>query len=187
MQFNTVFFRPFALLRFQWAERRAMLQSFSTWLEATSLSSTIQNAGWIIPLGQIIHILCLSIVLSSVVLLDFRLLGVGSTRVSIAGMAKRFLPWLWIALVLMALSGSVLIIGEPKRDLLNPVFWTKMGLLACAVALTLGVQYSISRNANRWDESRGCPLPARILALTSLGVWLAIAVCGRFIAYFMTS
>jgi len=114
-----------------------MLQSFSAWLETTSLSSIIQNAGWVIPLGQIIHILCLSIVLSSVVLLDFRLLGVGSTRVSIAGMARRFTPWLWSALVMMAVSGSVLIIGEPKRDLLNFVFWTKMALLACAIAITL--------------------------------------------------
>jgi hypothetical protein len=164
-----------------------MLQSFSAWLEATPLSSIVQNVGWIIPLGQIVHILCLSIVLSSVVLLDFRLLGVGSARVSIAGMARRFTPWIWSALVLMALSGSVLIVGEPKRDLLNPVFWTKMGLLVCAIVVTLSFQYSINRNAKYWDASRSSRLPARLLAVVSLGLWLAIAVCGRFIAYFMTS
>jgi hypothetical protein len=164
-----------------------MLQSFSAWLEATPLSSIVQNVGWIIPLGQIVHILCLSIVLSSVVLLDFRLLGVGSTRVSIAGMARRFTPWLWSALVLMALSGTVLIVGEPKRDLVNPVFWTKMGLLVCAIALTVSFQYSINRNAKYWDENRNLKLPARLLAVVSLGLWLAIAVCGRFIAYFMNS
>jgi uncharacterized membrane protein len=114
-------------------------------------------------------------------------LGVGSTRVSIAGMARRFTPWLWSALVLMALSGTVLIVGEPKRDLLNPVFWTKMGLLVCAIALTASFQYSINRNAKYWDENRSLKLPARLLAVVSLGLWLAIAVCGRFIAYFMTS
>jgi hypothetical protein len=61
-----------------------------------------------------------------------------------------------------------------------------MGLLACAIALTLSFQISINRNAKYWDEKRGRQLPARLLALTSLGLWVAIAVCGRFIAYFMT-
>ncbi|HMA49027.1 MAG TPA: hypothetical protein VKP60_04685, partial [Magnetospirillaceae bacterium] len=82
-----------------------MLISFCKWLSATPLSQTIQNVEWIIPVVQTVHILCLAIVLSSVALMNARLLGIGSLRVSIAGMAQRFLPWVWWSVLLMAGTG----------------------------------------------------------------------------------
>src|ERR1700726_3031820 len=94
-----------------------MLASFSGWLEKTPLSATIQDAGWVIPFCQTAHILCLAVVLSSVVFLDVRLLGIGPRRVTVLALAKRFLPPVWIAVALMALTGAVLVIGEPQRDL----------------------------------------------------------------------
>jgi uncharacterized membrane protein len=162
-----------------------MLETFCAWLERTPLSAAIQNVDWIIPVGQIIHILCLSVVLSSAVLLDFRVMGLAARRVSIPDMARRFLPWIWTALVLMVLSGTVLIIGEPRRDLLNPAFQIKMILLLAAVAMTLMFHVSIRRSARIWDEDRKGNLSVRLAAAATLSLWIGIAICGRLIAYFM--
>ena len=164
-----------------------MLETFCAWLERTPLSAAIQNVDWIIPVGQIIHILCLSVVLSSAVLLDFRVMGLAARRVSIPDMARRFLPWIWTALVLMVLSGTVLIIGEPRRDLLNPAFQIKMILLLAAVAMTLMFHVSIHRGARTWEEDRKGTLPVRLAAAATLSLWIGIAICGRLIAYFMAS
>jgi hypothetical protein len=160
-----------------------MLQIFSKWLGATAASAVIQNVTWIIPLVQTIHILAIAIILSSVAMLDLRLLGLAGKRVTISGMAERFLPWIWGALAVLALSGMILITGEPDRSLLNPAFQIKMALVVSAIAVTLIFQRTVRRNAAFWDLSPSRRRSARLTALISLAIWLAIAICGRLIAY----
>jgi hypothetical protein len=162
-----------------------MLLTFCAWLEKTPLSQAIQNVGWVIPASQVVHILCLAVVLSSIVFLDARVLGVGSRRVSVPALARRFLPGVWIAVAIMAFTGSILVIGEPRRDLPNPVFQIKMVLLVCALATTFILQAAIAHHRRAWGEGGTVAWPARALAATSLLIWVGIAVCGRFIAYFM--
>ncbi len=161
-----------------------MLRSWCDWLEKTPLSHAIQNIGWIIPVSQIVHILCLAMVLSAIVFIDVRLLGLGSRRVAAPALARRFLPQVWIGVGLMAFTGAILVIGEPRRDLPNPVFQIKMALLASALLVTLGIQHGLRTRPQFWGETAPA-WPARAVALLSLTLWLAIAVCGRFIAYFM--
>src|SRR5271170_5986503 len=160
-----------------------MLQIFSKWLGATAASAVIQNVSWIIPLVQTIHILAIAIVLSSVAMLDLRLLGLAGKRVTISGMAERFLPWIWGALVVLALTGIILITGEPDRSLLNPAFQIKMALVVAAIVVTLIFQHTVRRNAAFRDLSPARRRSARLTALISLAIWLAIAICGRLIAY----
>jgi uncharacterized membrane protein len=161
-----------------------MLASLCAWLEKTPLSAAIQNVGWVIPISQTVHILALAVVLSSIVFLDVRLLGLGPRRVAVPALAKRFLPPVWIAVAVMAVTGAVLIIGEPRRDLLNPAFQLKMLLLVGALGLTFFIQSRITANPRAWGEGAAVPAwPARVAAATSILIWLSIAVCGRFIAY----
>lgn len=159
------------------------LTYFSHWLGTTSLSDVIQNVTWIIPLVQTIHILSISIVLSSVGMLDLRLMGLAGKRVTISGMAERFLPWIWSALAILAVSGIILIVGEPDRSLPNPAFQLKMLLLLTVIVVTLVFQQTVRRNAGFWDLSPAHRRSAKVTATISLALWLAIAVCGRLIAY----
>lgn len=150
-----------------------MLIAFCKWLGATPVSQFIQNVEWIIPVVQTIHILCLAIVLSSVALMNARLLGVGAKHLSIGEMAQRFLPWIWWAVLVMACTGIILIIGEPPRSLRNTAFQLKMLLLAAALLQTFLFQRAVRR------EKR----PTRLVAMLSLILWGGIAVFGRLIAY----
>jgi hypothetical protein len=95
------------------------------------------------------------------------------------------MPWLWGALLVLAVSGSILIIGEPKRALGNVSFEIKMGLLATAIALTLSFQAILKRDlANGGADLAASHLGvARITGLLSLVLWVGIAVAGRLIAY----
>ncbi len=128
-----------------------MLGDFISWLGATPVSLVIQKVFWIIPTVQTGHILAISVVLTSMAMFDLRLLGLAGRHHSITSLSRRFMPWLWVALIVLAASGSILIIGEPKRALGNLFFGLKMSMLAAAIVVTLGFQVVLKRDLASGD------------------------------------
>ena len=159
-----------------------MIEQFCNWLASTSLSLYFQTTTWIIPLTQSIHILCISIVIASMAMLDLRLVGLAGRRQSIPAMADRYLPWLWGAVLVLLLTGLVLITAEPVRELMNPVFRLKMLLLVAGLIVTATFRHALRRDVSRW-QSTSATTAARALGLFSLAVWIGIIICGRWIAY----
>ena len=160
----------------------ALLTWFSKWLAATSLSHTIQTVSWIIPTLQTIHILCVALVFSSAVLVDLRIFRLFERDERLSEVTRRFLTPIWPVLVLLLVTGSLLIIGEPRRSLVNITFYLKMALLIVAILLTATLQ----RTAVAWPglyEDRSPRLTGRALATLSVLVWCGILFAGRWIAY----
>ncbi len=156
---------------------------FCDWLSVTPISMLFQSVEWIIPMVQSVHILAIAIVMSSVIMVDLRLMGLMGHSQSISGLARRFIPWVWWSLVVLLLSGIVLITAEPRRDLLNPVFQAKMVLVIVAIIVTAIFQETVRRNMEFWDLSPSRRAGAWATAIISLLVWSAIVGCGRWIAY----
>jgi hypothetical protein len=159
------------------------LSEFSKWLAATSLSHAIQTTGWIIPALQTIHILSVALVFSSAILVDLRIWRLLERDVPLLEVAQRFLPAIWPVLLILLITGSLLIVGEPRRSLLNFTFYLKMALLAVAIMLTVGLQRSISSSPNFWDKDRTRWIVGRFVASVSILVWCGILFAGRWIAY----
>jgi hypothetical protein len=159
------------------------LSEFSRWLATTSLSHTIQTAGWIIPALQVVHILSVAVVFSSAILVDLRIWRLLQRDVPMREVARRFLPTIWPVLLVLLITGSLLIVGEPRRSLLNSTFYLKMALLALAILLTAGLQRSISSSPNFWDKDRRRRMAGRFAATVSILVWCGILFAGRWIAY----
>jgi len=155
------------------------MRAFCHWLSTTPFSVMIGSTPWLVPAIQTIHILAIAIVLSSVLMLELQILALAGRRRTMAQSARRFMPWLLGGLIVLAATGTLLIIGEPDRSLLNPAFWTKMGLLAASLVATLGLQRVWWRIATP-AEFASAP---RMLAVTTLLLWCGIAVAGRWIAY----
>jgi hypothetical protein len=159
------------------------MQAFAQWLSSTQISHSIQRAIWFIALLQAIHIVAIAMVLSSVTMLELRILGVTRSQ-SMIDTARRFMPWLWTGLVVLASTGVVLIIAEPKRTLDNNLaFDLKMLMLAAAIAVTLAFQASLSRHLALWEDRPGRRKLFSVFAAFTLLLWCAIAVAGRWIAY----
>ncbi len=162
------------------------LSELSKWLAATPLSHIIQTTRWLIPTIQIIHILGVAVLFSSAVLVDLRIWRLLERDIPLAQVARRFLPPIWPVLLILLITGSLLIVGEPRRSLLNSTFYLKMALLAVAIMLTAGLQRSISSSPNSWDKDRGRRLAARFAATASIALWCGILFAGRWIAYTQT-
>lgn len=160
----------------------AGIESFSSWIEATSLSLTIQSTSWVIPATQSVHIVALAIIMASMAMLDFRLIGLQRRQQSLRVAGQRFLPGIWLLLPLSALTGVILIIGEPRRELLSPYFWAKMLMLATVIILTLAAR-ALLEDKPLAEVAPGKRLLLRAAGVASLTLWLAIVFCGRWIAY----
>lgn len=165
-------------------QRLQWLDHFCSWLEQTAVSQTIQTAGWIIPTVQSIHILSISLLVASALMIDLRLLGFVGLDQSLKRVSARFLPFIWWTLPVLLATGSIMIIGEPARSLENPVFALKMCLLVGAVIVTGVYQlwlHDEAAFAGLRANSRAAAWP---VAIVSLLLWGGIIFAGRWIAYF---
>jgi len=163
--------------------RTQALADFCDWLDRTPLSQAIQTTAWITPTVQTVHILAIAAVVSSVLMIDLRLIGILGRDQPLARVSERFRPAIWWTLPILLATGILMIIGEPIRSLLNPVFQLKMGLLVATLIVTLSYQVPLGRDPLFWDLTSGRRGAARIIAVLSLMLWVGIVFAGRWIAY----
>jgi len=143
------------------------LTSFTGWLAQTSLSLAIQTHEWVIPTIQSIHIVAISIALVSVFMIGFRVLGWTGSDQTLAETTARFWPWLAGSLVVLLVTGALMVVGEPARELLAFSFWLKMSFVVIGTVLT-------------WWVGRSSIKP---LTVVTLLIWISIIFLGRLIAY----
>ena len=84
----------------------------------------------------------------------------------------------------MVATGAILFAAEASHVAVNRVFQIKMLLIAAALVNVAIYEFGAKRAVETLPP--GAPLPARAKAagMLSLGLWLAVAACGRSIAYF---
>jgi hypothetical protein len=159
------------------------LAEFCNWLDQTALSQAIQTNAWVVPTIQTVHILAIAVVMGSVLMVNLRLVGIIGREQPVDRVLARFLPFIWWPLLILLLSGTIMIIGEPTRSLRNPVFQIKVALIIAAVAVTLAIIYGSRTRAGRYTNPG--PHPAvRLLAVLALAIWVGIIFAGRWIAYY---
>ena len=163
--------------------RTRALHSFCKWLEQTPASLAIQNTAWVVPTVQTLHILAIAAVMSSVLMIDLRILGILGRDQPLQRVTARFLPIIWWSLPLLLASGIVMIIGEPPRELENSIFQLKMALVVAAIAVTLSFSIPLGRDVGYWDLSSSRRAAVKIIAILSLLLWVGIVFAGRWIAY----
>ena len=93
-----------------------LIDAFARWLAATRMSLAIGEIRWITPSVQCVHIVAIAATLACMTMLNLRVLGVVGREESLASVSHRYARWLWPTLLVLLLTGSVLIIGEPVRS-----------------------------------------------------------------------
>ena len=149
---------------------------FSDWLSSTAASQFIQVTGGLIPGLQTIHIVSIAVLFSAALMVDLRVLGTGLKSESLQAVANRFIPSIWVCIVILLVTGVLLIVAEPGRTLSNPSFYLKMSCLVVAIIVTLWLR-AFARGSR---PVTGLPVLA---AIVSLLLWMTIIVSGRYIAY----
>jgi hypothetical protein len=123
------------------------------------------------------------VVFGSGLMISLRLLGVGASGRTVSRLASTLLPWMWWSLIVLLLTGLLQLVAEPVRELVTTAFWLKMGMLVCVLALNVWFGRTVRARAATWDSAPTRPASARLFAVASLLLWVAIVFCGRLIAY----
>jgi putative copper export protein len=132
---------------------------------------------------QSIHIMAIAVVFISVLVTALRVAGISWRGISIRQTVDRFAPWAWTALALLALTGLILIMAEPIRELMAISFWVKMALLVALTIISARFMRTVRSNASLADsEAKGDP-QMRLTALLTVAMLVIIIFMGRFIAY----
>lgn len=160
-----------------------MMLDFAHWLAQTRISLAIQTNLWVIPAIQSIHIAAIGVVLSSVLMVDLRIFGWAGMDQTLSQTTRRFAPWLWGALGVLFVTGAMMVVGEPVRELFSLSFWLKMSLVAIGAAVAAAFQVMLGRTAGDWDETFVNRWTTRGLAMVTLLVWCSVVILGRLIAY----
>jgi hypothetical protein len=83
----------------------------------------------------------------------------------------------------LLLTGALLTITEPARELLNWVFRIKMLMVLALAGIWLLLQVSMRKNPAFWTESAAGRMTARGVGIVCLLIGAAIVTAGRWIAY----
>jgi hypothetical protein len=126
------------------------------------------------PLLEALHIVGIAMLLGSLLLLELRVWGFGAA-LPIEPLARLGLPLTLSGFALAAATGSLMFASQPGDLIANRAFVIKMGLVMLA-----GLN-AASFHA-RGGLTRGDRM-ARLQTLSSVGIWLAVIFCGRWIAY----
>ena len=153
-----------------------------SWLQQASLW-LLRTVPGFPPIIQTVHILGITAVMASIVIIDLRILGLAVPSQNLAEMTRRLMPWLWWALGSNVISGGVFVLARPARYFNNPIFAWKFTFLLPAIALTLFFHLMSRREEDYWSLTRQRVIGARVLALASLGLWIMVVMAGRWIAY----
>ena len=160
------------------------MQQFAEWLSTTFLSVLIQNHNsWMIPAIQSIHIVGIGVVMVSVFMIDLRILGWAGMDQTLRQTTIRFGAWLTAALCLMLVTGILMVIGEPVRELVTFSFWCKMSLVAISTIIAAIFQIALRKREPQWEEVLISRKSTKGLAILTFLIWAFIIVLGRLIAY----
>jgi hypothetical protein len=88
------------------------------------------------------------------------------------------------ALAGMAVTGSLLFSAEASHLALNPVFQLKAVLFAAGLINVAIYEFWARRTVEHIAAGAAMPARAKVTGALSLVIWIAVAACGRSIAYF---
>jgi hypothetical protein len=156
-----------------------MLLPYFQALEAGSIGEAIRDSTWLFPFIEAFHLIGLAVIGGAVLLVDFRLLGLGLRRQPVAELARDAQPWLIGGVLFMIGSGVPLFLAEAIKCYYSFAFWTKMTALALAIIFS----FTVRRRVALAGEARVGPFWMRVVGATSILLWSTVGWGGRWIGF----
>jgi hypothetical protein len=142
-----------------------------------AIADALNNTEWAFPLAECFHIPAFALSIGTIALVDLRLLGLALRRESPAKLLRDTEPWTLAGLVIVLLSGALLFMSQTEIYLVNSSFYFKM------VCLLIAIVYNFTIHRNVAASPNASPWVAKLVAIVSLALWVAVVFGGIFIAF----
>lgn len=129
---------------------------------------------WLYPALEAVRLCGIALLFGSLVVFELRLWG-AAPALSVPALARLALPVTLLGFGVAAVSGALMFSSQPGDLLTNRYFTLKMALLLAAGSNA--AIFHARGGLRRFD------VWARAQTVLSLGLWIAVIICGRWIAY----
>jgi len=135
----------------------------AAWVEAIATSRGLYG------LFLVVHYCGLFSCVGAIVVLDLSILGVANRHQPLSALVRQLRPWTWVGFGSSVGSGFLLFTTKAGSYVTATPFLVKLFIVVLAVVAALIVE----RRVSTWDQAPALPLPATVLALLSIVLWLA--------------
>lgn len=152
-------------------------------LESSGLGQMIRQSRWLYMTANVGHIVSLVIFAGAVAVLDLRMAGAfaATSPGYVLFRARRVAIWAFLGLFL---TGAVLFTAEASHLIMNPVFQLKLALIALGLLNIALFEFFATPEVKDLAPLTPLPSATRRAGVISIVLWIAVAICGRSIAYF---
>ena len=158
------------------------MQSLQFWLENTRLSHFMVRSSFAWPICESLHFLGLSLLIGTVGLFDLRLLGMWKDLSPRA--MHRLVGWGILGFVINAITGTMFFVGIPYQYIYNGAFQLKLiGMLILGINMLM-FYLTVHRKVEALGPGDAAPLGAKVIAFTSLFLWISVICLGRMEAFY---
>jgi hypothetical protein len=151
------------------------LSALLAWLAETPLADWVRLSRWGYALVNALHVLGIALLVGAIAALDLRLLG-WHRRLALTALARLLQPVAIAGLLLALATGGLLFLADPQGYAALPLFWLKLTLIALAIGNALALNLGPGL-------AGASPRRLRLAGALSLGLWLAVLMSGRFLAF----
>jgi hypothetical protein len=150
-------------------------------IENLGFSQWVKQSGslWAFPGILLMHTYGMAVLVGIIAAIDLRILGFVPAIPLLP--LRKFLPLVWLAFWVNAVTGTMLLMADATSKMVNPDFGIKMLFIAFAVITQLLIQKRVFGDPD--VDRRPLTSNAKTLAAMSLVCWLGAITAGRLLAY----
>jgi hypothetical protein len=164
-------------------DMHSLVDPFITWLSRTEFSKLMTASKWWWAFLMDLHFIGLALLVGAVGILDLRILGFAK-QFPVAPLNK-LIPWAVLGFSINLVTGVLAYIGMPVTYTYNVAFLLKMCFIALAgINVLLFYCTPAFRGCEAVGPSEDAPVLAKLIAGTSLFLWFAVIILGRYIQEF---
>ncbi len=123
------------------------------------------------------------LVVGTIWIVDLRIMGLASNRMSVGRILTGTLPATWGSFVLAFLTGVLMFISSAVMYADKPAFQIKMLLLLFAGTNMLLFHWYTRKGLHQWDEVNSPPPFMRLAGAASFVFWTGVIAAGRWIGF----
>ena len=153
-------------------------------IQSIGFLTYIRESGYTYPMILSIHLATIAVFGGMILMTDLRILGLAMRSVPVSEVYGQLRRWKQFGFVIMVTMGLLLALSEMDKYYGNPYFLMKMSLLVLVAVHAIVFRKSVYGNTEALDRAPQMPAVAKIAAISSLVLWIGIASCGRWIAYY---
>ena len=151
-------------------------------LQTSGIALGIRDSLYWFPTLEAVHVVALSIVFGTILIVDLRVLGVASSKRIFRRVSGDALKWTWLAFAVAVVTGALMFASNAIVYFGNLSFRIKMVLIVLA-GLNMLVFHVTEGDSDAWHRHRPAPAIAKFCAILSLLLWVGVIGAGRTIGF----